>query len=243
MKLRRFKRSAISATVALGVILAAFSTTGRAVGLAGKNPKPVALTDEQIPAALLALDDFPAGWSTAPLPQVQAAICNGPSALARAQQENLIGHGSIRFTSNPNQGPYVDDLLYSFPSDSRARAFVKATNAQASSCTGSWQLPTIPGQPADATYRASIAGLAFPKLVGDQVLALRKFVTAQLNGQDVSTLTMDEVLVRKGNHALFVDYFASTPDVNQLQTYVRKAYSRFTTALKNAHPRATKKAS
>jgi hypothetical protein len=154
----------------------------------------------------------------------------------------VVGYGSTRFTSNPSQGPYVAENLYSFPSDNRAKAFVKATSKQASACTTAWAVtPIPPGLPAGATARNTIAVLAFPRLVGDQVVAARVTETEQLNGQDVETNTTDQVLIRKGNHALGVAYLALSPDVNQLQTYARKAYSRFTDALQNA--RAHRKAS
>jgi hypothetical protein len=251
MKLRLSIRFPRSATVAFGVALAALSVAGlgsQAVGLSSK-PKPIALTNEQIPSALLALDDFPTGWSTAPLPEgantvsATAGICNGPTALARAQGARVVGYGAIRFTSNPNQGPFVDELLYSFPSERRAKAFVKATSNQASACTTPWQLPPVSGLPMGASARATIAGLSFPKLVGDQVVAARETFTEQLNGEDISTVTEDEVLLRKGNHALVVGYLATSPDVNQLQTYVRKAYSKFGAALQNARKHTSKKAS
>jgi hypothetical protein len=231
------RAAVVMAALALGLVGGA-----QAVGLPNK-PKPVALTNDQIPSALLALDDFSTGWSTATPPEgfktasTTDGICNGPDALSRAQDAGLVGYGTIRFTSNPNQGPFVDELAYSFPSDRRAKAFVKGSAKQANACTAPWQ-STAPGIPTGESIRLTIAALAFPKVAGDQVLAARETGTAQLNGQDLQTVTIDQVLVRKANHAFVVAYTATSPDPKQLQTYVRKAYSRFATELQNVRRHA-----
>jgi PknH-like extracellular domain len=140
--------------------------------------------------------------------------------------------GTIRFTSNPNQGPFVDESVYSFPSDRRAKAFVKAAADQASACTAPWQ-STPSGLPTGASARFTIAPLAFPKVAGDQVLAARETATEQLNGEDLQTATSDQVLVRRANHVLLVGYTATSPDPKPLQTYLRKAYSKFGAELQN----------
>jgi hypothetical protein len=226
------RAAAVISALALGLVGGA-----QAVGLPNK-PKPVALTNDQIPSALLAVDDFPTGWSTATQPEgantasTTEGICNGPNALSRAQDAGLVGYGTIRFTSNPNQGPFVDESVYSFPSDRRAKAFVKAAADQASACTAPWQ-STPPGLPTGASARFTIAPLAFPKVAGDQVLAARETATEQLNGEDLQTATSDQVLVRKANHVLLVGYSATSPDPKQLQTYSRKAYSKFAAELQN----------
>jgi hypothetical protein len=231
--------AAVTAALALGLLVGEAS---QAAGLPNK-PKPIALTNDEIPAALLAVGDFPTGWSTATPPEGASTasatdgICNGPNALSRALDAGLVGHGEIRFTSNPSQGPFVDEFAYSFPSDRRAKAYVKATGDQASACTAPWQ-STPPGLPTGATERFTIAALAFPKVAGDQVLAARETGTEQLNGQDLQTASSDQVLVRKGNHVFAVAYTASSPDPNQLQTYVRKAYSKLATELRNAQRHA-----
>jgi hypothetical protein len=234
------------------VAISAFSVTkpgSQAVGLAGTKPKPIALTNEQIQSALIAVNDFPTGWSSYPIPPEQnvpsatEGICNGPNELARAQNKGSSGQGRVAFTSNPSQGPLVSESLYSFPSDRQAKAYMKATTDQASACSAPWQTSPPPGAPSGTTTRVTIAGLSFPKVAGDQVLALRETETEQLNGQDLTTLTIDLVELRKGNHVLLVAFGGTSPDVNQLQTYVRKAYSKFGVALQNARHDATKKAS
>src|SRR5262249_36850515 len=131
--------------VIIGVALLVFAVTAvtatEAVGFDAKTkPKPVALSNEQIAAALLALDDFPAGWAAYQNPFSNAAsategFCNGPNAQARAQNAGVVGAGTSAFAQDPQNGPLIDEQMFSFPTTDAAKSMMKATTDQVKACT------------------------------------------------------------------------------------------------------------
>jgi hypothetical protein len=234
--------------VALSVLVITAVTAPEAVGFdAKKKPKPVALSNEQIAAALLALDDFPAGWAALQGQASNAAsategFCNGPNAQARAQNAGVVGAGTTDFAQDPQNGPIISEQLFSFPTTDAAKLMMKTTSDQVKACTSAFPVTPPSGSPAGLTLQDTVTALSFPKFGADQASALRESTTRQLDGQNIGQPSIgDTVYFRKGNHVLAVTRAAASPDVNDLRMYVQNAYSKFGVALQQARKATSKK--
>jgi hypothetical protein len=132
--------------------------------------------------------------------------------------------------------------MYSFPTTGAAKSMMKTTTDQVKACTGPFPVTPPTGSPAGRTLQETVTALSFPKFGSDQVSALRESTTTQFDGQNIGApFIADTVYFRKGNHVLAVTREATSPDVNDLRTYVQKAYSKFGVALQQARKAASKK--
>jgi hypothetical protein len=235
---------------ALALVVAFVIGAGTAAAAAPANkprPKPVVFANEQVPSALLAVEDFPAGWAgvqkSAGAPE---GACNGPNALARAQSAGVVGMGEANFAKDPTNGPFVSASLYSFPSVAAAKTFMRTSAVQVKACTTQWQTPN-PQQPRPGdTWTWTVSAMSFPR-VGDQVVAWREVATAEcsppLCSMSVSSppKPVDEVYVRKGNNVLRVVraqlYTTGDNLSGDIQSDVHSALDQLENALRRAKPR------
>src|SRR5437016_4177007 len=132
-------RRRVHARWAVSVILAAVGlafSTGTATA-AKPTPKPVVLTAPQITTGLLTLSDLPTGagyqgigpapGGDSPPPRTPSqtrGACNGPDVLAQAQSAGNVAMGVVSFSNDNTDGPYVDEVVFSFPSNAAAKRFM-----------------------------------------------------------------------------------------------------------------------
>ena len=242
----------VPSVVVLAALITVFgyASPAQARGSARSKTKPVAvvLNAEQVPAALLALGDFPAGWSSfaqgATLPPASATggICNGPNVISFAQDAGVVADAVTTFIMDPAKGPSVANAVFSFPNAAAAMKFVTANRNAVTGCTAAWETP-VPNQPA-ITIKSTIAKAPFEK-VGDQLFASRQITTNEFQGQPGATTTSDSVFVRRGNNVELVGRTGSSllgpgaTDPSELATYTQKALSKLDAATHEAKTSAT----
>jgi hypothetical protein len=106
-----------------------------------------------------------------------------------------------------------------------AKALMTATQSAVSSCQ-TWMVPGANG----ITVNATATALSFSK-IGDDTIAVRETATNMFNGQPGAMSTIDNVVIRKGNHVLVLARIGTSADPSQLQTFAATALSKFGVAL------------
>ena len=172
-----------------------------------------ALTSEQIQRALLTLSDLPpdAGFMalpaapTAPSGRDTGGVCDGPDVYALAAKAGSSASGAANFFNNNPDGPYVQEVVFAFPSVAAAKKYMSAAKKQVTQCKAGWSSVTSP-DPADPPTHWSIELRAIAK-IGDQRFASR--ATGTGGGDDLTRdpdlpRITDQAIVRVGNHVVLL---------------------------------------
>jgi hypothetical protein len=197
---------------ALGSILGSCAVLGIGISFscsAAAATKPVVLTSEQINAALLHFTDLPTEAvvpgaapmenESTPVPTPTGGVCDGPNepALAHAAGYQAVGARLIGQPSSP-VAAVTTEAIYAFPSENRAKTFVKSYGRAGLSCHNQWTAKPLPdGHPDNAPMQWSLKNVKVPK-AGEQAFAFETAGTNPVLGDPVSTLA----LVRVGNHVV-----------------------------------------
>jgi hypothetical protein len=201
-------------------------TIGSVWASAGASTGNDVLDDAALEDAVLTLDDLPAGWSEdRSLPPLAAeptgGFCDGPNEAARADAAGAVASTQIAFADGADPAAVVIESAFAFPTAKAAKKFMKTTRAAVEGCPD-WKAETDAG-----TVTRSVASIPFREL-GDDTIAVR--ITGVPEGA-TSGSSVDQVVVREGNHVLSV-----LPDTGTLQApttrqVVRKALARLDRAL------------
>jgi hypothetical protein len=212
------------AVIAVGAGLASSTSAGAA----SSQPKPLVLTADQAPGALLTLDDLPSDWIVTPSSSERGhGFCGSPDALGRAQAAGVVTNAIVDFAGDQNRGPFVENRLYGFPASDGAKQFVQAT-ARA----------LIPCRHADRTEAdgaTTSIDYSFLKLaqLGDGVFAYHSAVSTTLGDQHDDSIT-DVAYLRRGTVVSVVALTASNSSPELLTEFLRAARRRIAIASKKA---------
>jgi hypothetical protein len=196
------------ATVAAATAMLAPSSAGAA----SNGDKPVVLTEEQLKAALLVLDDLSSesgmmdipGESIVPAPKQTGGVCDGPDNLAHAERAHVAAEQVVQFFNPNTDGPYVAELALAFPTDADAKQFMRLARTQIEKCKSGWS--QVIDLPEDPPAKLSVK-LRPMKAIGDERFSSRQ--TAIGGADDITRdpdlpRLYDNAIVRRGNYALVI---------------------------------------
>jgi hypothetical protein len=195
-----------------------------------KDERPAALDAVGLESAVLALEDLPTGWSedTAPpplTPEDSGGFCDRPNEAARAQTAGAVASAQVTFTDGSADGASVTETAFSFPTVKAAKSYMKATRAAIDACP-SWKALSD-----DGAMTRSVAPISFRK-VGDETIAVR--ITGIPDGATTGD-SIDQVVVRKGNHAITVMPYAGLASTRpRTRAFVDEAVKSLGRALRAA---------
>jgi hypothetical protein len=194
---------------ALLVVLVVVGIGVFASGTATAASKPMALTADQIDAALVTFPELPAEPGLAappPMPTITSltaiqtdSICNGPNEAALGQAAGYQSVG-VQVLAQPStsDGPFPSEALYAFPSVQTAKKFTQTYGHEGDSCHNAWMASPF-GRPDEgyAPIAWTLKNVKPPKL-GDQLFGF------QVLGQDpeVGQRINEVLVVRLGNHVV-----------------------------------------
>jgi len=212
------------AVMAVGAGLASSTSAGAA----SSQPKPVVLTADQAPGALLTLDDLPRDWIVTPSSSERGhGFCGSPDALGRAQAAGVVTNAIVDFAGDQNLGPFVENRLYGFPASDGAKQFVQATARALIPCRHADRT-----EPDGATTSIDYSFLKLAQL-GDGVFAYHSAVSTTLGDRHDDNIT-DVAYLRRGNVVSVVALTAANSSPEGLTEFVRAALRRITIAQKKA---------
>jgi len=177
---------------------------------AARKPRPVVvLTNYDASTALLRVPELPSGYSELPgAPTVAVTtggFCNRGTDLAQAQSAKVGGFAGVAYAIDSYVGPFLDEVVYSFPSVPGAETFLVSLRKLG-------RCPALHDETIYGPRTMSITEDAFGK-IADEVVALRETDTAETpetlqtdSGQrtvEAGVLyTYDRVAVRVGNDVI-----------------------------------------
>ena len=139
----------------LGVVCAA-AVLALAAAPAGAATQPVMLTSPQLNAALVTIHDvpdaaaeglsLPPGSTGRPEPAITDGVCDGPNVASNAQTAGFVGFGGAFFRNARTDGPFLNEVVFAFPSVGAAKQFMTSTVKQGKSCHNAWMASATGGR-------------------------------------------------------------------------------------------------
>jgi hypothetical protein len=181
------------------------SSTSTSVATAGG-----AHSEDELAAALLAIGDFPSGWSEVALDDSPGrGFCGKPLT---SEVVRPAARAERRVAEDPDTGPLVNLGLMSFETGDNAHRFIETAREAGSSCQ-QWE-DTVDGE----RIVLDIGAMSFPAQ-GDQTYAVKMTVSAASDPD--STYDIENVGVQLGNVVVLVqrlDLFGTGEPFEELVT-------------------------
>jgi hypothetical protein len=235
----------------LGVVCAAATLALAAPASAATSP--VMLTGPQIDAALVTIHDvpdaaadglsLPPGSNGRPEPALTDGVCDGPNVASNAQSAGFVGFGGAFFRNTRTNGPFLNAVIFAFPSVGAAKKFMKSTVEQGKSCHNAW-MASATGNAGDVAapipWKQQVVSMG---KLGDQTYAthLTGDPTAIKSGKvsgSASKREVDTVYVRAQNYVIVTERRGSENvmdgSTENVGTVAKAGTARLTAALKKA---------